>query len=260
MSKRPGSTWVLLRGLARDSRHWEGFPARLAQALGPDARVLAPDLPGNGILTARRSPASVAGMVEAYRQGLKGERVHLLGLSQGAMVAIEWAHRYPHEIASMMLVNGSVGGLSPAWHRMRPRAAWVLAGTLWPGRPAAEREKRLVSVCSNLADRELAATRWARHAREASTSSWNAARQLMAAMRFRLPPSRPQVAAIVVASAADRLVSVDCSVALARRWQLPLLMHPTAGHEIALDDPGWLARQCAHWQAGLRGGLDNLRS
>ncbi len=247
------AAWVLLRGLARDSRHWEAFPARLASSLGAGVDIVTLDLPGNGQLSHQRSPATVAAMVEAYRARLRGRRVHLLGLSLGAMVAIEWAHRYPGEIASVVLVNGSGGGLSPPWQRMRPGAAWALARTLWPGLSAAEREACIVALCSNGPDGGVTAARWARYAAQSSTSPSNAARQLMAALRFRLPPSRPDVAAIVVASAADRLVSVECSIALARRWGLPLLMHPTAGHEIALDDPGWLARQCARWQSGLGG-------
>lgn len=243
--------WVLLRGLARDSRHWEGFPARLADALGPEATVIAPDLPGNGALRSRRSPVSVHAMVEAYRGSLGGGRVHLLGLSLGAMVAIEWAHRHPQEVASLVLVNGSLRGISPPWQRLRPAAAWALAGTLRPGSTARQREQRIVGLCSNLADNEAAVANWTRYATEAPTSPANAARQLLAAMRFSAPPSRPVVPALVVASAADRLVSVECSIAIARRWNWPLLMHPTAGHEIALDDPTWLASQCARWQAGL---------
>jgi pimeloyl-ACP methyl ester carboxylesterase len=248
--------WVLLRGLARDSRHWEAFPERLADALGTGASVIAPDLPGNGMLRDRRSPSTVGGMTDAYRESVQGQRVHLLGLSLGAMVAIDWAHRYPQEVASIVLVNGSVGSLSPPWERMRPAAAWALARTLGPGCSLTRREQRIVALCSNLADREIASALWARHAADAPTTAGNAARQLLAALRFRPPPSRPAVAALVIASAADRLVSVECSVALARHWSLPLLLHPSAGHELALDDPGWLARRCAGWQAGL----DDLRS
>ena len=93
---------------------------------------------------------------------------------------------------------------------------------------------------------------WAIPARDAQTSPANLARQLFAAIRFRAPASPADTPALVVASAGDRLVSVECSIAIARRWRAPLLLHPRAGHEIALDDPAWLARQCARWAAGLR--------
>jgi pimeloyl-ACP methyl ester carboxylesterase len=253
-------TWVLLRGLARDSRHWESFPSRLAVALGAGARVLTPDLPGNGSLHHQRSPATVAAMVESYREQLPaGQRVHVLGLSLGAMVAIEWAHRYPQEIASLVVVNGSSAAISPPWLRMRPKAAWALAGAILPWRSLEAREDAIVRVCSNLAGHQSVASRWARYAREAHTSPGNAARQLIAALRYRVPDTKPDVPALAIGSTSDRLVSVECSIAIARRWDWPLLLHPTAGHELALDDPGWLARQCARWQAGLDG-LEHLRS
>ena len=38
------STWVLLRGLAREARHWGEFPACLASRLA-GARLVAVDLP-----------------------------------------------------------------------------------------------------------------------------------------------------------------------------------------------------------------------
>ncbi|HBH40280.1 MAG TPA: alpha/beta hydrolase, partial [Curvibacter sp.] len=42
-------TWVLLRGLSRETGHWGGFVEAFAQPL-PQARVPALDLPGNGQL------------------------------------------------------------------------------------------------------------------------------------------------------------------------------------------------------------------
>lgn len=246
------TTWVLLRGLARDRRHWESFPSRLAATLGEGASVLTPDLPGNGEMHHLRSPSKVPDMVQAYRKQLAGSsRVHLLGLSLGTMVAIEWARRYPDEVASLVLVNGSAGGASRPWQRLRPEAACALACAALPGRTPEGRERTIVGICSNLAGHDAVIARWARYAREAPTSPANAARQLLAALRYRWPASRPDVPALVIASTADRLASAECSIEIARRWGWPLLLHPTAGHEIALDDPGWLARQCARWQAGI---------
>ena len=43
------STWILLRGLARESGHWGAFTAQFARAM-PGCEVLALDLPGNGYL------------------------------------------------------------------------------------------------------------------------------------------------------------------------------------------------------------------
>ena len=54
-------TWVLLRGLTREQRHWGGFPKLLAEQL-PGAHIVALDLPGNGRLCAQTSPATVPEM------------------------------------------------------------------------------------------------------------------------------------------------------------------------------------------------------
>src|SRR5262249_49057209 len=97
-------TGLLLRGWARGGPHWGAFPQQLAAELG--ARVIAADLPGNGRLHRRRSPVSVARIVEELRQAVpvKGP-LYLLGLSLGGMVAVDWATRHRAEVAGCVLVN-----------------------------------------------------------------------------------------------------------------------------------------------------------
>jgi hypothetical protein len=48
-------------------------------------------------------------------------------------------------------------------------------------------------------------------------------------------------------------LSSGCHIAfaLARHWSLPIVLHPLAGHEIAMDDPAWLVRQCTRWVGGI---------
>ena len=41
----------------------------------------------------------------------------------------------------------------------------------------------------------------------------------------------------------DRLVSPRCSQRLAAAWKVPLALHPSAGHDLPLDDPDWLLAQ-----------------
>ena len=145
------ATWVLLRGLTREGGHWGGFVGQLQSAL-PGARVLALDLPGNGERHLERSPVRVQAMTDALRVALaaKGARppCHLLALSLGAMVAIDWADRWPDEVAGAVLINTSLARFSPWPHRLRPANYPALLSTVtgWGG--VAVREATLLRLTS----------------------------------------------------------------------------------------------------------------
>ena len=95
------SSWVLLRGLMREQRHWGRFPGELAQVL-PAEHIVTPDLPGNGEQHALRSATTVAEMVEFCRADLRARGVpapwSLLALSLGG-IAMVWTDRYRELLA-----------------------------------------------------------------------------------------------------------------------------------------------------------------
>jgi hypothetical protein len=47
----------------------------------------------------------------------------------------------------------------------------------------------------------------------------------------------------------DQLVNVQCSLTLAERWHCSIKLHPTAGHDLPLDDGIWVAQQVKDWIA-----------
>ena len=245
------STWIFLRGLTRERRHWGDFPDVFRAEL-PDAEVLAPDLPGNGGLNALRSPASIEAMAEHCRNALREQGArppyHLLALSLGAMVATDWAVRHPEELRGCVLINTSFAGLSPVYRRLRPRQWTTLLGLALPGRGDAAREAAILRMTSALAgDRDRIVRDWSAWRRERPVSPANALRQLWAAARFRLPQAPPAVPVLVLAGAGDALVAPECSRALARRWRAHYAEHPAAGHELTLDAGPWVARQVGAW-------------
>jgi pimeloyl-ACP methyl ester carboxylesterase len=238
------TTWVLLRGLAREAGHWGDFAQRLRARLPAGDGVVALDLPGNGELWRERSPVSVSDMVHAARTRIGRPPPYVLvALSLGGMVALEWARRYPQDLAGCVLVNSSFADVSPFWHRLQPRAALTLLGLLRPGLSPRDRERRVLALTSNEPVEPAVLQRWIRCAENHPVSRANFLRQLRAAARFRAGANAPAVPLLLVASAQDRLASVQCSRALARRWGLPLQLHPTAGHDLPLDDPDWLLRR-----------------
>ncbi|MCQ4345965.1 alpha/beta hydrolase [Pseudomonas stutzeri] len=240
--------WLLLRGLTRESGHWGDFPALLGARL-PGARVLALDLPGNGARHRETSPWRVADMLAACRRQLPAEELggslHLLAMSLGAMVALEWAARYPRELAGAVLINASVAGLSPLHRRLRPSSYPQLLGVL-AGGDARAREAAILRLTSARADPAVL-EHWVALRRRHPVSACNTLRQLAAAARFRLPERRPSVPLLVLSGARDALVDPCCSAALAERWRLPHARHPDAGHDLPLDDGAWVVERIAAW-------------
>lgn len=242
-------TWVLLRGLTRESRHWGDFPQLLESRLPIGDAVVAPDLPGNGTLCQEASPWSVAEMVEAVRTQLAAQGHEppyvLVAMSLGGMIALEWAAFAPRELDACILLNTSAGGLSPFWQRMQPRSYPALLRSLLTGRVAA-RERAVYAMTSARPLDAGVLARWVDYAQSRPVSPWNALRQLVAAASFRAP-EHLQVPGLVLASLGDRLVAPECSRAIARACKLPLREHPVAGHDLPLDDPHWVVEQIARW-------------
>lgn len=246
-------TWVLLRGLIRESRHWEAFPAQF-QAAFPDDRVITLDLPGNGQLCEARSPTRVEDMVAHLRSSLSGGELkppfHVVALSLGAMVAVSWLHDYPGEVAGAVLMNTSVARFSPFWQRLRVQNyGQVLQALLTPD--PVRKEAIILALTSNRLDESARlelAKRWADYAATHGVTRTNALRQLYAAARFRAPASLPgSVPVLVLNGGGDRMVDPRCSRALAEGWEVPLRVNPDAGHDLTLDQGEWVLEQIGDW-------------
>jgi pimeloyl-ACP methyl ester carboxylesterase len=245
------STWVLMRGLTRESAHWGDFPARLAAAM-PDARIVLVDLPGAGVLRQQRCPLSVAAMVDACREQLRAAQVagpcHLLGLSMGGMVATAWAMAHPAEVAACVLVNTSMRPFSPPQQRLRWQLLPQLLGLLTT-RDGQRIERTILRLTSAHHERHADVVgAWCSIRASRPVTAINAARQLLAAARFRGPQRAPAMPVLVVCSAGDGLVDPACSQRIAAAWQRGLRQHPDAGHDLPLDAGDWLADCIAQWR------------
>ena len=260
------TTWVLMRGLARESGHWGAFIASF-QARFPEDRVVLLDLPGNGAEHTVDSPASVRGMAERCRALLQRRGVpppyRVLAMSLGAMVAVEWARQAPQEIEAAVLVNTSLRPFSPFWQRLRP-GAWRLLLRLALRRklPPREQEKIVFALtCSTRPAPTRVLDDWVEIRRRRPVSPRNAWRQLWAAATYRAPRACPLPAAsgeshvpiLLLASAGDRMVYVDCSRRIAAAWGTAIQVHPTAGHDLPFDDGPWAAEAVRRWTRASMG-------
>lgn len=243
------SAWVLLRGLTRESRHWGDFPDLLRRRCGA-AAVQAVDLPGNGRLHREPSPLRVAAMADSCRRQLLADGIappyRVLAMSLGAMVAVDWAARHPAELAGCVLINTSLRPFSPVHRRLRPANYLVLLALLLRG-DAEHRERTVLRLTSRDGPRPDKLAEWVGYARQHPVSRRNALRQLLAAARYRAPSAVPPVPLLVLAGAGDRLVDPGCSRRLAALWGAAFAEHPTAGHDLPLDDGPWVAERVRAW-------------
>jgi len=242
------TTWVLLRGLTRGSGHWATFPDMLQRRLG-GPRVVTLDLPGNGALSAQRSPRTIAAMRADCQRQMHALGVpapyHVLAVSLGGLIAIDWAAHDPASLAACVLVNGSLRGVSP-WHqRLRPSSYGRLL-RIAAGSNAFQQECAILALTSrdaSAADRVI--DLWAALRAHQPVSRANALRQLWAAWRYAPPARAPAVPMLVLSSLGDVLVDPRCSASIGTRWTCETAVHPWAGHDLTLDDPAWVADRVA---------------
>lgn len=247
------STWILLRGLTRESGHWGGFGALLQQKLD-GARVVALDLPGNGLHTKLDSPTRIEAMTHWCRAEVRSLGLappyRLLAMSMGAMVAIDWARTDPQAIAGCVLINTSLRPFDP-WHRRLLPANYgtLLRLALLSNSDACCEQEVLRLTSRNATAAADVLDDWVQLRRLRPVFKANALRQLLAAARFSAPAIAPGVPMLVLASARDALVDVRCSLHLAQRWHADIAVHAEAGHDLPLDDGAWVAEQVARWVA-----------
>ena len=245
-------SWILLRGLGREAAHWAGFIDQLQTAF-PLADIHALDLPGSGRFHQQNSSASIQGLLEAVRRQAMAENLLdtpsvLLGLSLGGMVVWQWLAQFPEDACAGVLINTSFANLSPFYQRLNWQNYPHLARIIITANDA-ERERMIVDLVSNLDEqaRVQITQRWAEIRQQRPMSALNELKQIWAAARFkpaRTTPSRPL---LLLNSRGDRLVSPACSFAIHREYGLPILTHPSAGHDLPNDDGPWVVRQLQNW-------------
>lgn len=231
---------VLVRGLVRSRFHWVDFPEKLQQLTKLPVECV--ELPGNGYRCSEDTPSDVGNVVEDLRRqvnNIEGKR-HLVGISLGGMLATAWAQRYPHETASLVLINSS-SGLSPFYERLQPAHYAGLLRQLIRRNPAALEKFVLAATINDPKIRQSLLHDFIAFQKEHPVRSVNFVRQLRLASQvdFR---KVPQVPRLLLVSQGDRLVSAACSETIARHWDCTIERHPRAGHDLTTDAPEWVAR------------------
>jgi len=258
---------VLLRGLARESRHWGSFVKDLEAAYveqGLAVRIETIDLPGCGRHSEMTASFSIEETAEFVREkfkeilvreveaGLKpAQHRRLIAISLGGMVGAAWISKYPTDFHSSVLLNSSFRGVS----RFHERLKW----TSWPRfvqivkSPDVEsRERQILDWISNRPERRKEVLdSWIQIQHSRPVSKLNLTLQLTAAARFEAPPHWP-IPLLVLGGDQDRMVDPSCSRAIAKLYKAPIHVHPTAGHDLTLDEGPWVARMIVEWKPSLK--------
>jgi len=247
------TTWVLLRGLMREARHWGEFPIQFKDTMDVQ-HVVALDFPGNGSLYAQVSATSVAEMANYCHTQLTqlgyAPPYRALALSMGAMVAVAWSELYPADLEKMVLINTSLAPYNPFYQRLRPANYPALIRHLLFG-SAVQRESLILQLTSRLKShtehKQAILDQWTAYAHEFPIARANILRQLRAALSYRAMTTAPPVPVLLLAGQQDQLVNVKCSLTLAQHWCCAIRLHPTAGHDLPLDDGAWVTQQVKEW-------------
>jgi alpha-beta hydrolase superfamily lysophospholipase len=243
-----GRRWIFLRGLGRHSLHWGSFVLQFQTAF-PEDQIELLDLRGNGKFAHSPSFTSIADNVRDLRARSQllhfGEPVYVMAISMGAMVAIEWAHVYPHDIAGVVGINTSDKGSSSFFERMRPGNYQHLLKLLLGRKTDLEIEKQILQITTN---RLRGLETWAQKFSEFPlTEKSNWLRQLLAASSYHFPEHKPRTEVLLLGSTQDRLVNCVCTQNIAQMWALNPHLHPTAGHDLPLEDGAWVCHEVQNW-------------
>ena len=251
----PDSSILLLRGLARERRHWGPMPEWLQEKTG--MKVIAPDLPGFGEEYELAPPTKIKDTMEIVRAKVKAklkpeEKLHIVGVSLGGMVVHEWLRHYPEELNSFVLINSSFGSCSPFYKRLRWQIYKQIVDLSLIQVPR-ERERKILEIVANSADRrEEVFLDWVKIAQDRPWKPMNVLKQILGAALYRPPLVEAKIPGLIVSSLGDRLMDPSCPKALAKVLKVPMVSHPWGGHDLGVDDPKWLVdRLVEFWRAAI---------
>lgn len=241
------TNWLLLRGLTRDQRHWGEFPELATTRLGDTIATIDP--PGFGTQNATPSPRTISAITDDIRARFDRGTGNwsVLGISLGGMIAMDWCSRYPGDFHRCVLINTGAKDVA-SFRNFKPGTLPVFAGRAFRSDYAHESSVLRLSSNQPRATLDRVAREWALYQRDARPTMTSVLSQALAGATFTLP-QRLSTPLLILASKRDRLASYRMSERIAERYGAPIRLHPTAGHDLPLDDGPWILDQISQWHA-----------
>lgn len=242
------TNFILLRGLGRESRHWDAFPALLSVRF-PHSQIEMLDVAGNGTEINRSSfkDLHLATLDLRKRSQLiqQNKKPILLSISLGGMIAADWATQFPDELSGIAMINSSDKNSAKLFQRLMPKALLKLFQIGWSLQDREMFERRVLEMTSN---RPEQFSGWIKKFVEyPATTPTNIILQLWSASHFGFSEQKPKCPVLLMASLEDHMVSYRCTENIAKKWNLKTQLHANAGHDITLDDPEWVINQVEQW-------------
>ena len=245
VSGNGSNTVVLLRGLGRWSEHWLGFESLLASK---GLRVITIDNRGFGeskdVKIDRHSRMDeFADDVALIISKEAPSGAHVIGVSLGGMIALSLAAMKPQLVKSLVIVNSSVAGADV--NRISTRAILAIISVIIGSKKGYERLAGiLLGATSSAEKKSKMASAWAAIDSRKRPLFGHVWAQLMAARSFHglVEMASVRCPVIVIKSEGDLFVDPANSDFIHGTLKgSTMIKHPTAGHELAFDDPEWFA-------------------
>jgi len=234
--------WIFLRGLTRGNAHWAQFP-EIFKEINPSAQVEFLEIPGNGTVNHEDTPTNAREVIDLIREKSwivqKNIPFHICGISLGGMIALKWSEIYPQNIETINIINSSLGQFSPLCRRLIPATYLKILSAAFNS-DIAEKEKIILTITSNsFNENQRYLKAFTKFSSDYKVSRKNFIRQLLLARNIHIKnlPGRPLK---IISSINDRLVHHSCSDRLAKNLGGTQYIHPTAGHDLPLDEPLWV--------------------
>ncbi len=242
-SKRNSNRWIFLRGLTRGNIHWSHFP-EVFKTYCPDAEMEFLEIPGNGYTSNEITPVDSKQVVEYLRAKSqfvqKGESFNLCGISLGGMIALKWIELYPKEIESLNVINSSLAQFSPFYKRLIPNNYETLLRAIFSEDTNYQEEVILKITSNKFEQTKNNVPGYAEFSSQHKMKRLNFLRQIVMAKNIQIE-SVPFVPFKIISSRQDRLVHYTCSREIFRNLGGVQYIHPSAGHDLPLDEPEWLS-------------------
>ncbi|OIQ18894.1 MAG: hypothetical protein BM556_06325 [Bacteriovorax sp. MedPE-SWde] len=259
--KQTKDNFILIRGLARESGHWDLFPKTL-QSRFPEANIHFIDLPGSGKyhntdypLSEKRLINFVHDKILTLKDRHKGTW-SVIGISLGGIVSMKLLEKYPTALDYAFIINSSARGLSPFYKRLYFKVYGSFLGTL-TAKSFEEREMKILNFTTNILpenEKKRISKSWAKIHSQRPIQLNNIIRQLLWAAKAKTPKSI-ETRMLIMAGKQDGLCHYSCSEEIAKQLNKNLSLHDHAGHDLPADDGNWVVSQINDF---IRNDLDTL--